>query len=339
MEAFAQKYHFTTYKEYVDFLQSDISQEDIDLYLNERNILITQYDEQISESDNKLSSINSELNSLESQLSSAEKMLENSNNSKHKNEIQSHIQNLNIQIELLSEDKQDIKEKISSLENQKEQALIEFDNEHFQEIDAIHWQEVFAKAEELQLDEHHYSEDFNKLNSEIAKYNYDACTRLAYMNRNGEGIKINKRKAAELYSKVCQRTNKKCDTLAWMYYKGEGVRQDNQKFMQFSKQACDHNDYTGCQFIGYAYRDGNIVKQNKLLATQIFNTMCNMKTNNKFDKAIAQQSCIDVGFMYYNNGDASKPDIYLAKEYFGRGCNLGNSSGCKNYKILNEQGF
>ena len=128
MEAFAQKYHFTTYKEYVDTLQSDISQEDIDLYLNERNILITQFDEQISEADNKLSSINSELNSLESQLSSAEKMLENSNNSKHKNEIQSHIQNLNIQIELLSEDKQDIKEKISSFENQKEQALKEFDN-------------------------------------------------------------------------------------------------------------------------------------------------------------------------------------------------------------------
>lgn len=171
------------------------------------------------------------------------------------------------------------------------------------------------------------------------KNNYDACNRLAYMNRNGEGIKINKRKAVELYSKVCQRTNKNCDTLAWMYYEGEGVRQNKQKFMQFSKQACDHNDYAGCQFIGYAYRDGNIVKQNKLLATQIFNTMCNMKTNNKFDKAIAQQSCIDVGFIYYNNGNASKPDIYLAKEYFGKGCDLGDSSGCKNYKILNEQGF
>lgn len=56
---------------------------------------------------------------------------------------------------------------------QKEQALLEFDNEHFKEIDAIHWQEVFAKAEELQIDEPHYSEDFNKLNSEITKYNYE----------------------------------------------------------------------------------------------------------------------------------------------------------------------
>ena len=39
------------------------------------------------------------------------------------------------------------------------------------EID--HWKKVFAIAEELQLDTHHYSEDFNKLNSEIAKYNYE----------------------------------------------------------------------------------------------------------------------------------------------------------------------
>ncbi|WP_044417948.1 Ig-like domain-containing protein [Halarcobacter anaerophilus] len=49
--------------------------------------------------------------------------------------------------------------------------LSENDQEKQEEID--HWNEVFAKAQELQLDEHHYSEDFNKLNSEIAKYNYD----------------------------------------------------------------------------------------------------------------------------------------------------------------------
>ncbi|MCG3653499.1 cadherin-like domain-containing protein [Aliarcobacter butzleri] len=39
------------------------------------------------------------------------------------------------------------------------------------EID--HWKKVFEKVEELQLDTHHYSEDFNKLNSEISKYNYE----------------------------------------------------------------------------------------------------------------------------------------------------------------------
>ena len=41
-------------------------------------------------------------------------------------------------------------------------------------IDEInHWKEVLSVAKELNLDVHHYSEDFNKLNSEIAKYNYE----------------------------------------------------------------------------------------------------------------------------------------------------------------------
>lgn len=36
-----------------------------------------------------------------------------------------------------------------------------------------HWKQVFALATELHLDTPHYSEDFNKLNTEIAKYNYE----------------------------------------------------------------------------------------------------------------------------------------------------------------------
>lgn len=43
--------------------------------------------------------------------------------------------------------------------------------EKFEEIN--HWKQVFTLASELQLDTPHYSEDFNKLNTEIAKYNYE----------------------------------------------------------------------------------------------------------------------------------------------------------------------
>jgi Ca2+-binding RTX toxin-like protein len=45
------------------------------------------------------------------------------------------------------------------------------DSEKQEEID--YWKEVFRLAQELDLDTPHYSEDFNKLNSEIAKYNYN----------------------------------------------------------------------------------------------------------------------------------------------------------------------
>ncbi len=168
---------------------------------------------------------------------------------------------------------------------------------------------------------------------------YASCTRLAYMNRNGTGIEINKQKAVKLYTKVCKKTNNNCSTLAWMYHEGEGVRQNKQKFFQLSKQACDNDDYTGCQFIGYSYRDGNIIRQNKTLALEIFTSMCNMQTYTEDNKQIARQSCLDAGFIYYNNGKASHSKIQLAKEYFGKGCDLGNNEACKDYKILNEQGF
>ena len=76
-------------------------------------------------------------------------------------------------------------------EKEKEKALKEFmedykfvtqkeyvdkllkDNNPNKQAEIDHWKKVFAIAEELQLDTHHYSEDFNKLNSEIAKYNYE----------------------------------------------------------------------------------------------------------------------------------------------------------------------
>ncbi len=57
--------------------------------------------------------------------------------------------------------------------NQKEyvdKLIKENDPKNQDEIN--YWKNILNKAKELRLDEHHYSEDFNKLNSEIAKYNY-----------------------------------------------------------------------------------------------------------------------------------------------------------------------
>ncbi|WP_123377133.1 hypothetical protein [Aliarcobacter butzleri] len=59
------------------------------------------------------------------------------------------------------------------------------------EID--HWKKVFEKVEELQLDTHHYSEDFNKLNSEISKYNYEQSELKGLNNTNYKNNKIFKK--------------------------------------------------------------------------------------------------------------------------------------------------
>ncbi|WP_152018455.1 glycosyl hydrolase 108 family protein [Aliarcobacter butzleri] len=75
-------------------------------------------------------------------------------------------------------------------EKEKEKALKEFleeynfvsqkdyvdkllkENNPLKQDEIDHWKKVFEKVEELQLDTPHYSEDFNKLNTLIDKYNY-----------------------------------------------------------------------------------------------------------------------------------------------------------------------
>ncbi|MEV9529528.1 hypothetical protein AB0W27_01990 [Aliarcobacter butzleri] len=96
-------------------------------------------------------------------------------------------------------------------ETQKEKALKEFleeynfitqkdyvdkllkENNPEKQDEIDHWKKVFEKVEELQLDTHHYSEDFNKLNSEISKYNYEQSELKGLNNTNYKNNKIFKK--------------------------------------------------------------------------------------------------------------------------------------------------
>lgn len=47
---------------------------------------------------------------------------------------------------------------------------------------------------------------------------------------------------------------------------------------------------------------------------------------------------IDLGNLY-SSGHGIRQDNKIAKEYFGKACDLGDQRGCDGYKILNEQGW
>lgn len=49
------------------------------------------------------------------------------------------------------------------------------------------------------------------------------------------------------------------------------------------------------------------------------------------------QACIDIALMY-TNAQLVGQDLSLAKEFFGKACDLRNSNGCESYKVLNLQG-
>jgi len=62
----------------------------------------------------------------------------------------------------------------------------------------------------------------------------------------------------------------------------------------------------------------------------------------KWYRKAAEQGNTDsqnnLGVMY-EYGQGVKQNKRKAKELYGKACNNKNSLGCKNYKILNEQGY
>ncbi|OUT11303.1 hypothetical protein B9N62_06750 [Campylobacter concisus] len=49
-------------------------------------------------------------------------------------------------------------------------------------------------------------------------------------------------------------------------------------------------------------------------------------------------SCYDLGILY-EKGQGVGRDYHIAKELFGKACDLGLQPGCDFYKKLNEKGF
>lgn len=43
--------------------------------------------------------------------------------------------------------------------------------------------------------------------------------------------------------------------------------------------------------------------------------------------------------LMYENGQGTKQDKRVAKQWFGKACDGGQQGGCNNYRLLNEQGY
>ena len=86
------------------------------------------------------------------------------------------------------------------------------------------------------------------LEKECAKNNYEACLNLGIQYDFGRGVRQDKFKAVELYTKACDGGNAiGCFNLGLMYSTGEGVRQDKSKALQLYGKACDMKNEGGCK--------------------------------------------------------------------------------------------
>jgi uncharacterized protein len=76
----------------------------------------------------------------------------------------------------------------------------------------------------------------------IAQFN------LGFMYANGEGVKQDKFKAVELYTKACDGGNAGgCIILGFNYESGEGVKLDKKRALALYGKACDLKGELGCK--------------------------------------------------------------------------------------------
>ena len=67
--------------------------------------------------------------------------------------------------------------------------------------------------------------------------------------RLAEGVKQDKFKAVELYTKSCDGGEARgCFNLGLMYFNGEGVLLDKKRALELFGKACDLKEETGCRY-------------------------------------------------------------------------------------------
>ena len=77
---------------------------------------------------------------------------------------------------------------------------------------------------------------------------YSSCLFLGIAYDEGDGVKQDKFKAVEFYTKACElRDGMGCTNLGVMYNKGEGVKLDKRRALEFYGKACDLKEELGCK--------------------------------------------------------------------------------------------
>lgn len=75
----------------------------------------------------------------------------------------------------------------------------------------------------------------------------DSCGVLGILYMNGQGVKQDYNKAAELFEKACNGENAQgCYNLGFLYVKGQGVRQDYRIAKEYFGESCDLGHQNGC---------------------------------------------------------------------------------------------
>jgi TPR repeat protein len=159
----------------------------------------------------------------------------------------------------------------------------------------------------------------------------EACLRLAYAYRNGDGTPRDEKQAAELYRRVCdQGDGRGCVALSRMAPLVERGTPEAAAFDALQVKGCAlEGGGANCFSLGQKFQFGQGVPADQKRAEQYYRRGCEMKD---------WDSCASIAEMYHFGNGALPKDDAKAAEMWQKSCELGNPGGCSSAAELHEFG-
>ena len=152
------------------------------------------------------------------------------------------------------------------------------------------------------------------------------CYILSFFYQEGQGVKRDHGKAAELNQRACDADlGVACVNLGFAYQHGRGVTQNHPYALNSYQKACNLGVARGCNNLGDLYKDGKGAAQNFAKAVELFNAACHSKQEPD------HHSCYSLGKLYFK-GEGVEKNTQNALKLFDRACKLGNKNGCESLK-------
>lgn len=132
------------------------------------------------------------------------------------------------------------------------------------------------------------------------------------------------KKAKDYFTKACEEKN-----MLGCFYIGFYAEKEN-KFLEAKElyeRACDKKEVLACDRLGFLYAEGNGVRQDYETASILYKKAC---------KGKEKSACYKIAKLF--EGGEIEHNLSLAKEFYGKSCDLGYQEGCKEYKRLNKAG-
>lgn len=161
-----------------------------------------------------------------------------------------------------------------------------------------------------------------------------ACSALASIyDKKRDASLDDKQKALELYLTGCAGGDLiACNNVAYAYANGDGVKKDYFKALQYYRYSCDGGNDLGCYNLGLLSNTNNIYGYDRanLTPVDLNYIACN---------AGDIKGCANLGWIYANGLSGAPVSYFYAGQFFKKACDAGDIPSCNNLGVLYQKGL